>query len=111
VYGTARVLLAYAELGAGDTDAAQRGYRWLAAAERCDGGWGEAPLPGGGRVTGASSSVEETALAVEALAAHRPEPVLHNPLNKGLQWLTEAVLAIGIAKALRSVSTCEAVVS
>jgi len=60
VYGTARVLAAYRELGRGDTPEARRGIAYLVRAQNADRGWG------GDR--GAPSSVEETALAVEALA-------------------------------------------
>ena len=93
VFGTARVLLAYDELGAGETDAAQRGYRWLASVQRADGGWGGGLLRDGRGASSSTSSVEETALAVEALVAGRHDPALQTPLSKGLQWLTEAVLA------------------
>jgi len=87
VYGTARVLLAYHELGADGTNEAERGYRWLAAVQREDGSWG------GGPADRAAGSVEETALALEALVARRPDAALRPPLEQGLQWLTDAVLA------------------
>ncbi|MCO6459175.1 MAG: squalene--hopene cyclase [Pirellulaceae bacterium] len=58
VYGTAKVLLACRDLGWTGTPAARRGSAWLAAAQRADGGWGGGP---------AGASVEETALATEAL--------------------------------------------
>ena len=68
VYGTARVVLGLAELVSGETsdlpDVAamlSRGSAFLAAAQGADGGWG------GDR--GAPASIEETALAVEALCA------------------------------------------
>jgi squalene-hopene/tetraprenyl-beta-curcumene cyclase len=93
VFGTARVLLAYHELGAGETDAAQRGYSWLASAQRADGGWGGGLLCDGRGASSSTSSVEETALAVEALVARRQDPALQTPLSEGLQWLTDAVLA------------------
>jgi squalene-hopene/tetraprenyl-beta-curcumene cyclase len=93
VYGTARVLLAYAELAASTTDAAQRGYRWLAAAQRADGSWGGGAARGGRVALDVPGGVEETALAVEALAANGRDPALQIPLSKGLQWLTEAVRA------------------
>ncbi len=40
VYGTARVLLAYRDLGWLDTQTARRGLSYLAASQREDGGWG-----------------------------------------------------------------------
>jgi squalene-hopene/tetraprenyl-beta-curcumene cyclase len=85
VYGTARVLLAYRDVGRIDDPAAQRGLTWLAAVQRSDGGWGTA-----GRVEGVSS-VEETAVAMEALLAGRRVPSLQPAAEKGLRWLVEAV--------------------
>ena len=82
IYGTAQVLLAYRDLDQIEGPPAQRGLAWLTAAVDPGGGWG-----GGGHhvghhvpmvVVGPSrgpSSIEETALAVEALhAAERPTP-------------------------------------
>jgi squalene-hopene/tetraprenyl-beta-curcumene cyclase len=74
VYGTARVLIA---LGARLPDAAppemtRRALDWLQAAQNPDGGWGGAP--------GIASSIEETAVALQACAAHAtavPADVIH----------------------------------
>ena len=64
LYGTAHVVIALRELsGSGMSPAlgpATRGAAWIASAQNDDGGWGG--------VRGVPSSVEETALAVEALA-------------------------------------------
>ena len=59
VYGTARVLAAYRDLDMINGERAQRGIAWLMGAQNADGGWGGA--------AGAPSSIEETALALEAL--------------------------------------------
>lgn len=63
-YGTARVLCVGSILGQSFShswnDARLRGIKWLLGAQNADGGWG------GDR--GTPSSIEETALAVEALA-------------------------------------------
>ena len=84
VYGTARVLLAYRDLDQLGTEPARDGFRFLAAAQREDGGWGAAP-------SGEVSSVEETAVTVEALLAwpdiHSTQPILQT----GLEWLVRAV--------------------
>ncbi|HEY7155283.1 MAG TPA: prenyltransferase/squalene oxidase repeat-containing protein, partial [Gemmataceae bacterium] len=55
-YGTARVLAAYRDLNMMTSKPAQRGVRWLLAAQNADGGWGGA--------ANTPSSIEETALAV-----------------------------------------------
>ena len=94
VYGTARVLLAFEDFAA-DTFAdldrmLWRGGSFLAKTQREDGSW----------TAGASgdSSIEETALAVEALAGllSRPEaPTRFAPLRqhvaRGARWLIERV--------------------
>jgi squalene-hopene/tetraprenyl-beta-curcumene cyclase len=53
----------------------QRATRWLAGAQNADGGWG------GGR--GLASSVEETALAVAALADEAED----GAVSRGIDWL------------------------
>ena len=60
MYGTARVLAAYAALGRSGDAAARLGLNWLRCHRNADGGWG-GDLD---RISG----VEETALATEALA-------------------------------------------
>ncbi len=92
VFGTARVLLAYHELGALETAAARRGSAWLTAVQRADGGWGSGLTFDGRPVTRSASSVEETALAVEALLAPGGDANLQTSVSKGLQWLVEAVM-------------------
>lgn len=90
-YGTAKVLMAYRDANLLDTKPAQNGLRWLAEHQNPDGGWG-----GGSsrqRAVGnrlGFSSVEETALVVEALFdATRDE---HRAMAlSGAQWLIEAV--------------------
>ncbi len=65
VYGTARVLAAYRDLGLAAGEEARRAAAYLAGAQNADGGWGGA--------AGVESSVEETALSVEALAGREAE--------------------------------------
>ena len=81
VYGTARVLLAYRDFGKIDSDAAQRALRWLCASRCVDGGWG-CGLPDRG-----ASTVEETAVALEALLSDPRNPAVRAVLSEGLQWL------------------------
>jgi squalene-hopene/tetraprenyl-beta-curcumene cyclase len=67
VYGTARVLLAYWDLGRMHENPPRRGAEWLVAAQNPDGGWGGSGAGIAGSAQGGVSSVEETAVAVEAL--------------------------------------------
>jgi squalene-hopene/tetraprenyl-beta-curcumene cyclase len=86
-YGTSRVLLALAELrenpffiDAGMIDAATV---WILSAQNPDRGWGGAPS--------IRSSIEETALAVEALLASAPADVdlelAASAIAGGVEWL------------------------
>ena len=59
MYGTARVLAAYRDLGLADSPECRRGVEYLLSVQNADGGWGGAK--------DCPSSVEETALAVEVL--------------------------------------------
>jgi squalene-hopene/tetraprenyl-beta-curcumene cyclase len=68
-------------------DAIRRGAEWLLAAQRGDGGWGGA--------YGIPASIEETALAVDALARLGAAPTLiaaepaKTALGRGVAWLVE----------------------
>ena len=74
-FGTARVVVALREVrGAGDP--LTKGLNWLARAQNADGGWGGAP--------DVESSIEETALAVAALAG-LPDQAAR--LRRGRDWL------------------------
>lgn len=77
LYGTAKVLLCAPLDTAGEAwrRALERGRAWLLSAQNGDGGWGGAP--------GLPPTVEETALAVEALAGHEAAA-------KGAAWLAKA---------------------
>jgi squalene-hopene/tetraprenyl-beta-curcumene cyclase len=116
VYGTAKVLLALADLEGAALSAPDlaghrrsgalhsvssmlsRGAEWLCSVQRADGGWG---APGQG-----PASVEETALAVEALTALEGSASslpwingrrqggalhLHEAAMRGASWLVERV--------------------
>lgn len=90
VYGTARVLRAYVELGLITSEPARRGLAWLAAQADAEGGWGSGLAKGEGQSLGVSS-VEETALAVETLLDTPPVGVMQPVVEKGLSWLVRAV--------------------
>ncbi len=85
VYGTGRVLLCYRDLGLLDCPQARRGLAFLAANCRPDGGWGTVGADGG------HSSVEETAIAVEALLSDHQRPELQQAICSGINWLIAAV--------------------
>lgn len=85
VLGTARVVLALL-LAPEAADMLRRALDYLVSAQDAGGGWGGAP--------GVAPSIEETALAVGALAeaqAAQPPPELENPLARGGNYLLDRV--------------------
>jgi len=82
VYGTARVLAAYRDLQHADNEEARRGIDFLIHAQNPDGGWGGA--------AGTPSSVEETAVAVEALVDLGPADA-QETVERGLDYLVRRV--------------------
>ena len=93
VYGTAKVLLAYSDLDREDHSAAEAGRAWLLANQNADGGWGQQANGGASENTtnNLTSSVEETALALDALLSHSKSEQMQPVINKGLEWLITAV--------------------
>ncbi len=90
-YGTARVVKALIELGMVDDAMTQRGVSWLRTAQAGDGSWGCTPDGTG------HASIEETALAVEALADHAMHcgggtetAASTNAVRRGIGWLVNA---------------------
>ncbi len=95
VYGTGRVLegLAMLDDAAAPRAAEARAAVWLAAAQNSDGGWGGA--------AGVSSSIEETAVALAALATWRQRlragshdrdnlAAVDGSIEAGVRWLLDA---------------------
>jgi squalene-hopene/tetraprenyl-beta-curcumene cyclase len=89
LYGTSRVLRAMAEVRCGaPAEAGRRAAGWILTAQGSDGGFG-----GGPSVT---ASIEETALALEALAAWAMsedrypagDDELRSALERGAEWLS-----------------------
>jgi squalene-hopene/tetraprenyl-beta-curcumene cyclase len=82
-YGTARVVAALGQTQAAGFDAvsgmAAKARRWLLSSQNDDGGWGGS--------AGAPSSIEETGLALEALAGGATE--MEPALERGARWLVE----------------------
>ena len=92
IYGTSKVVMAYRDLGHLETESAARAFHWLRGAQQQDGGWGCGPLPGAaGKGALSPSSVEETALAVEALLAAPTLCDVSASIHRGLDWLVAAV--------------------
>lgn len=92
IYGTAKVLMAYRDCGRLTEDIAARGIRYLSKTQNVDGGWGggEANISKVGGV--GESSIEETALVLESLAAaSRIDASAKYVFDKGIAWLVEAV--------------------
>ncbi|MCG6157236.1 prenyltransferase/squalene oxidase repeat-containing protein [Rubinisphaera margarita] len=80
LYGTSRVLLAYASLEENRErkQRLQQGVAFLLSIQNADGGWGGAG--------GIESSVEETALALDALIPCRADATA---IQRGVDWLAE----------------------
>jgi squalene-hopene/tetraprenyl-beta-curcumene cyclase len=95
-YGTAKVLPALdvlADLGIdGAAGMADRAARWLAASQHPDGGWSGCVGTSSGGDADPRPSIEETAQAVAALAAHagRDRAADLVPVRRGLAWLRTA---------------------
>lgn len=102
IYGTSKVLIAYAELGMQAAPAAQRAEHFLRKAQNADGGWGggkSVQYPGFSDEMAASpamrrfegenggSSIEETALALEALIQCGGHPQRDRTIMRALEWL------------------------
>ena len=109
IYGTAKVLLAYADLSLVDEPAAQKGLEYLLENQNADGGWGGGPsIPYKGGLaaqdssqssfgqesrhpSGVGSSIEETSLALEALVQCGGVR-LHTPtIMRGFEWLITTI--------------------
>jgi squalene-hopene/tetraprenyl-beta-curcumene cyclase len=90
VYGTSRALIGLcSDIVRSDAAAAQcrtRGVAWLMAVQNADGGWGGN--------AGAPSTLEETGVALSALARARADaggPAADHARARGLAWLLAAV--------------------
>jgi squalene-hopene/tetraprenyl-beta-curcumene cyclase len=86
VLGTSRVLRAL-EIFDRDGPPTARGVQYLLRAQNADGGWGGAEA--------VASSVEETAMAVSALAAWTQEPATRPALDRGVRYLLAGLAGIG----------------
>ena len=83
VFGTARVLAAYRDLGMADLAEAKRGAAFLVAAQRADGAWGGDH--------GVAGSIEETAAAVSALSGWPGLRGARKAVLRGSEYLVERI--------------------
>ncbi|MCC6362399.1 MAG: squalene--hopene cyclase [Bryobacterales bacterium] len=77
VHGASRVLIG---LAGRESSMVRRGLRWLVEAQNADGGWGGAK--------GIDSSIEETAVALHACAAH-VQLAGQETITRACRWLVE----------------------
>jgi len=85
VYGTARVLPVWRAVGLADDPSAARGMQYLLNTQSQNGAWGGD--------TNAPPSMEETALAITALADW---PAAEPARQRAAQWLADRVMAGGL---------------
>ena len=91
VYGTAKVLLAYADYGLIEEEAARRGIAYFSAVQNADGGWGGGPDEAGASSDYRVSGLEETALALDSLFSLGSSVTAQGVVAKGLRWIVSAV--------------------
>jgi len=83
-YGTSRVLAVYRQTGRLESPAGTKARRWILQNQNEDGGWCA--------VRGTPSSLEETALAVEAIVPPGTEDE-DQAVSNALAWMCEAIAA------------------
>ncbi|CAN5234322.1 prenyltransferase/squalene oxidase repeat-containing protein [soil metagenome] len=84
-YGTAALVRALATMTMDPTvvPILEAATQFLIANQNADGGWG------GGSSGRSASTIEETALALDALATLHPQPPLLRPCQRAAQWLAD----------------------
>jgi len=87
-FGTARVLAAYGDLGRSADEPARKGLAYLIEAQHPDGGWGGEP--------GVAATVEETAIAVDAISRWASEKTCRHTCLRGARWLADAAATGGL---------------
>ncbi len=80
VYGTARVLMMWHELGRGRDESAQWALAWLKAAQNADGSWGYGEKSG-------KTHVEQTALATEIMLLYGETQHAEKGLHRLTAWV------------------------
>ena len=88
VLGTARVLTAYRDLDLPTRPAARRGVDYLLGAQHPHGGWGGA--------AGVDPTIEETAVAADALAGWSGDASIHDRCARAATYLADRILSGGL---------------
>ncbi|QGJ72147.1 Squalene-hopene/tetraprenyl-beta-curcumene cyclase [Planctomycetales bacterium 10988] len=99
IYGTSKVLLAYRDAGKLACETATQARDWLLSQQQIDGGWGNAPVSEqiatykNETNFAPQSSIEETALALEALLAFEKTQTDERraAIDRGLDWLLQQI--------------------
>lgn len=91
VYGTGKVLLAYHDLGRALDQSAVRGVEWLRANQGTDGSWGGSWLGTENTDHSPGGSMEETAIAIQALLPYIDQAEIRTVVENGLEWLIRRV--------------------
>ena len=95
IYGTGRVLLGYSQGRRTDISAFQKGLKYLLANQNADGGWGggvNTRYPGLELIQDSiSSTIEETAVALEGIMSGTDTTDSTDSILRGLDWLCAAI--------------------
>ncbi len=94
IYGTAKVVIALAELGLHNDPMLVKGREFLCRVQNADGGWGGGPsvdYSGLLKYDGRISTIEETGLALEALIGCGGGSQVRPIIMRGLCWLVGAI--------------------
>ncbi|MEX0938643.1 MAG: prenyltransferase/squalene oxidase repeat-containing protein [Pirellulales bacterium] len=91
VIGTARVIMALCDLDQLHTPVCRRALGFLVSVQNANGGWGAGPAAVESDMPDQYSSVEESALALDALLCAADDEELQVSVQQGLDWLVLAV--------------------
>lgn len=90
IYGTVKVLLAFRDLNQGHAPEVTKARDWLVGQQNSDGSFGGGPSVQ--RRTGVSEgTIEETALAIEALSSWPDDVPTTRAAERGVDWLSARV--------------------